>query len=93
MKISKEMRVTLLAHEAWHVGLMHPLRRGNRDPEKWNAACDFAINIMLKDLGYHFDANLGLLDEQYRGMSAETIYDKLPDGPAGGGGWSNMGGM
>lgn len=93
MKISKEMRVTLLAHEAWHVGLMHPLRIGNRDPEKWNAAADYAINIMLKDLGYHFDANLGLLDEQYRGMTAEAIYDKLPDGPQGGGGWSNMGGM
>lgn len=92
-KISKEMRPTLLAHEAWHVGLLHPLRRGNRDPEKWNAACDYAINIMLKDLGYHFDPNLGLLDEQYRGMSAEQIYDKLPDPPEGGGGFSNMGGM
>lgn len=94
-KISKDMRVTLLAHEAWHVALMHPLRIGNRDPEKWNAACDYAINIMLKDMGYQFDNNLGLLDDQYRDMSAEQIYDKLPDPPKGGGGgaFSNMGGM
>lgn len=92
-KISKEMRPTLLAHEAWHVGLLHPLRIGNREPEKWNAACDYAINIMLKDLGYHFDTNLGLVDEKYRGMSAEQIYDVLPDGPGDGSGWSNMGGM
>lgn len=91
-KISKEMRVTLLAHEAWHVALMHTLRLGNRNPEKWNAACDYAINIMLKDMGYHFDPNLGLIDDQYRGMSAEQIYDKLPD-PKGGSNFSNMGGM
>ncbi|WP_065647757.1 vWA domain-containing protein [Pantoea eucrina] len=92
-KISKEMRPTLLAHEAWHVGLLHPLRRGNRDPEKWNAACDYAINIMLKDLGYHFDPNLGLIDDKYRGQTAEQIYDQLPDGPGDGSGFSNMGGM
>jgi predicted metal-dependent peptidase len=29
----------LLAHEALHVALLHPWRRGNRDHRKWNVAC------------------------------------------------------
>ena len=33
-----------------HIALMHPLRIGSRDPERWNIACDYAINAELIDI-------------------------------------------
>jgi predicted metal-dependent peptidase len=37
-------REFLLTHELWHPGLLHNIRRGNRDPEVWNWAADIRIN-------------------------------------------------
>lgn len=84
--LSAPMRVTLLAHELWHVAFMHMTRVGDRNFKIWNMAADFAINLMLEDNGYTFDIDpltgrkMGLIDEQYRDMSAEEIYEKLIDG-------------
>lgn len=75
MGLSRPMRVTLLAHETWHVVLKHVLRVTGRDPKIWNYACDFYINNMLDDAGYAMDQ--GLLDHQYDSMSAPEIYQKL----------------
>ena len=72
----------LLAHEVLHVAFEHMLRRGDRNPQGWNVAADYAINQILDD------ENIGskptgddapLLDSQYRGLSAEQIYEKLSD--------------
>jgi predicted metal-dependent peptidase len=54
------------------------LRRGDRDPEKWNYACDYAINPILKDAGFVLPEG-GLIDPQYANLNAEAIYDRLPD--------------
>lgn len=87
--LSAPMRETLLAHELWHVGFLHvdPARMGNRCPDKWNEACDHAINLMLEEHGFTFDVfppghpmagqTMGLKDPRFRGMSAEEIYDIL----------------
>lgn len=89
MTLSSPMRETLLAHEIWHVALLHidPSRMGNRCPDKWNQACDYAINLMLHEHGFTFDRYpadhpkageiIGLLDERFKDMSAEEIYDIL----------------
>ena len=85
--LSEKMRVTLLAHELWQIAYMHMFREGDRDPEIFNMACDYAINWMLHEHGYHFDVYppghikagevIGLLDAQYADMSAEQIYELL----------------
>lgn len=80
--LSEKMRVTLLAHELWHIAYMHMARCGWRIHEIFNMAADHAINLMLIAHGYHFDRlpngeMLGLADPQYIGMTAEQIYDKL----------------
>ena len=87
--LSPAMRETLLAHELWHVGFLHidPVRTGNRCPDKWNEACDHAINLMLEEHGFRFDKfpaghpmagqEMGLKDPRFRGMSAEEIYEIL----------------
>jgi predicted metal-dependent peptidase len=61
------------AHESEHDARHHSTRRRGRDPEKWNEACDYAINVDLRDEGFDLPPWV-LLDEKYRGMSAEDIY-------------------
>tara|TARA_R100000697_G_scaffold96652_1_gene108544 strand:- start:531 stop:1679 length:1149 start_codon:yes stop_codon:yes gene_type:complete len=64
-------------HEALHVAFCHHLRRGERDAKLWNIATDYAINILLSDASIgHMPAG-GLLNPDYRDMSAERIYDLL----------------
>ena len=72
----------LLAHEVLHVAFEHMLRRGDREPQGWNVACDYAINQILDDEGIGSKPtgnDAPLLDSQYRGLSAEQIFDKLSD--------------
>lgn len=63
----------VIIHEIMHIVLKHGLRRGNRDPKRWNEACDFEINILLKKLGFKI-WEFALIDERYAGMTAEQIY-------------------
>lgn len=39
MGLPPKTRETILMHELWHPGLLHMIRRGNRDPKVWNYAC------------------------------------------------------
>jgi predicted metal-dependent peptidase len=66
----------LLAHEVMHLALCHHTRQGTRDDRVWNHACDYAINLLLKDAGFVLPGNV-LLYDGYKGMGAEAIYDAL----------------
>lgn len=85
MKISHEMRVTLLAHETGHVVREHMARRGNRDKTIYNYAGDYVINQELKDAGYapiKWTLDCGrdtqwLQDDRFADMSTERVYDIL----------------
>jgi predicted metal-dependent peptidase len=68
--------VGVLAHEVMHPALHHDSRRGDRDPKRWNAACDYAINPLLVEAGLQLPQD-GLLDARFAGMSAEQIYNLL----------------
>lgn len=74
----KDTRIGLLLHEVMHVALSHNTRLQNREPRKFNVACDYAINYDLIESGYKLPDG-GLYDRQYAGMTAEQIYDLLPD--------------
>jgi len=64
-------------HEALHVANRHGIRRGNRNPELWNIACDIAINSQLTDyLGLPLPKN-ALYVPDFKGLSAEEIYEIL----------------
>jgi len=65
-----------LAHEVMHPALHHHVRRSGRDPKRWNIACDYAINPLLIDAGLSLPEGV-LLDNRFRGMSAEQIYNLL----------------
>jgi predicted metal-dependent peptidase len=77
--------VGILAHEVMHPAMNHHTRREERDMERWNQACDYAINPILLKSKFKLPAPGPLYDPAYEGMSAEQIYDKLPKQPGGGG--------
>jgi len=68
----------LLAHEVAHVMLTHHLRRAGRDNKKWNVACDYVINPLLVADGFELPKG-GLLNDAYKDMNAEQVYNLLPD--------------
>jgi len=77
----------VLAHEVMHPALQHHTRRGDRDRARWNMACDYAINPILLDAGLTLPKDV-LIDNRFRGMSAERIYnlieeDEKQDGSSG----------
>lgn len=76
MKLTMAELQGVLLHEAAHVILLHMLRIGKRSLGKWNKAADYAINLLL---GNYTLPTGALLDAQYRGLTAEQVYDRLPD--------------
>ncbi|OQP65455.1 hypothetical protein A3860_17475 [Niastella vici] len=76
--LTKSELIGVLAHEILHVAYLHHTRRGNRDHYKFNVAADYAINSLLIDDGFTLPQG-ALIDDLYKGMSAELIYSLLPD--------------
>ena len=68
----------VLAHEVMHPALQHHTRRGDRRPTRWNMACDYAINPILLDAGLTLPKDV-LIDNRFRGMSAERIYNLIEE--------------
>ena len=82
----------LILHENMHKAYRHlvvweKLHRKNH--QLANAACDFVINLQIKDYDPHendtqfptdeFGNRLGLIDERFRGMDAAQIFKILED--------------
>jgi len=66
---------TIVAHETMHCALCHMTRRGNRAPDKWNEACDYAVNPLLVTSGFTMPDE-ALCSPEYSDMSAEAIFSK-----------------
>ena len=79
MWMCPDARETVLMHELWHVAYLHDIRRGSRDPEVWNEACDHFINLQLEADGYKFTGiDEGICkDPRYIDWVEEDIYDDL----------------
>lgn len=89
----------LILHEAKHKMYRHldtwkHLAKINR--MKTNMACDYVINLEIKDEGEQNHDNSGkpfctlpqggLIDERFRGLSTADVFNLLPDFEQGGGG-------
>jgi predicted metal-dependent peptidase len=75
----------VLAHEVMHMALEHGLRCQGRNPRLWNIACDYALNLVLKDSGFTIWKE-ALCEDVYKDMSADQIYDILQKQGGGKGG-------
>jgi predicted metal-dependent peptidase len=87
----KQMLFVVL-HELSHIAWRHTTtwkHLYDKDPMLANCACDFVINLQLvdqdpdgKEIMFPTDATgtrLGLLDEQYRGMDAQQVFNLLKE--------------
>lgn len=73
-------RTSIMFHELWHIGRLHGVRRGGRDPQLWNQACDYRINNDMLMEGHTFDGAKGLFDDSIpHEWSEEEIYQWLLD--------------
>lgn len=76
----------LVAHECMHPMMEHIFRRGDRNPRKWNRACDYVINKLLTDEKIGRMPKVGLLSDdiyQAGGGTSEGIYTILEDNDEG----------
>lgn len=73
-ELPERQQFGLIAHEVLHVVLLHHLRRRRRDVESWNAACDYAINLLLLDMGLELPPG-GLIDWRFKGVTSNKIYE------------------
>ncbi|MCA0755109.1 peptidase [Paenibacillus sp. N4] len=68
----------VMAHELLHAGLRHHERCQGRDHQLWNVACDYVINQWLVEMRIGELPQVGiLLDDTMKGMSAESVYDRI----------------
>ncbi len=68
----------VLAKQALHCALSHFARRGHRIKQRWDLACEYAVNPILIEEG--FTAPPGtLIEDSFKDMSAEEIYCCLQD--------------
>ena len=78
LALTPDQRLAVHQHEIEHVARLHMLRGEGLDPETWNQACDYVINLDLKERGYAIDKVKGvLLDKNYAGMAEEEVYALL----------------
>lgn len=75
----------LILHENLHKTFQHMFlwkHLYEEDPRTANMACDCVINLIIKDVcnasgGFVTLPKAGLLDERFRGMSSQDVYDIL----------------
>lgn len=80
--LSPELLMSAICHELQHVILDHMDRENGRERKRWNAACDYVVNALLKQDGMQISPSW-LYDRAYEGMTAEHIYTLLPPGSGG----------
>jgi predicted metal-dependent peptidase len=80
-KLTDKQLCFLISHEIGHVAFSHFDRRLNRDPMVWNMANDYAENLILIDqMGRDAWIEGGCLDEKFRDLTSEQVYEELMRG-------------
>jgi len=76
--LSLDQTQFVLAHEALHCALSHFARRQHRVKQRWDIACDLAINPLLVKEGLKPPPGV-LLKSGFEDMMAEEIYPYIDD--------------
>lgn len=77
MSLKPEELKGVICHEAMHTAMLHHTRREGREAGKWNMACDYSINGIIKKSGMQLPEGY-IHDPQFDDMSAESIYKMMP---------------
>ena len=78
-RLEEGEQLFVLAHEIWHVVMMHLLRNQSRDPQIFNIATDKEVNYIISQDGGAMRPPPDVLfpTDKERGLSAEEIYELL----------------
>jgi len=75
--LSRKQQTTLMMHETMHIVLEHcGVRCIGMDPELWNKAADYVINLILHDNAFEAIPSW-LFDTRFKGMDTKAVYDIL----------------
>ncbi|MCY4486114.1 MAG: hypothetical protein OXF11_03230, partial [Deltaproteobacteria bacterium] len=66
---------TAMARVVMACALKHHTRRGERDPERWQAASQLVTHALLRDAGFTLPPDTQAWDD----LSVEQAYDRLPE--------------
>ena len=79
--LTPDERVSILAHEIWHCGLLHFSREIGRinEHKMWNYAIDHEVNALLTQDGFKLPEG-SILYRDHVGKSAEQIFDLIASG-------------
>ena len=87
MSLPEKQRAWVQLHEVLHLFLAHQGRQqdGGYDPQLWNIACDYVVNLFIDELRKENELAQALiepwpdqlLDSDYREMTAEQVYQEL----------------
>ncbi len=83
--LDPDERLFVIAHEAWHCILNHFGRRAGRSRSRFNYAADLEIHFLLRKEGFRPPFVLPH-DPAWDGLSAEEIYERLPQSKESSGG-------
>ena len=73
-ELDLDNRIGVLAHCVWHIALCHFLRRGNRNKERFDLACDCEVDFLLKE--EKINSPFALTNNpEWQGLNAESIYE------------------
>lgn len=76
-ELDLDNRIGVLAHCVWHIALCHFLRRGNRNKERFDLACDCEVDFLLKE--EKINSPFALTNNpEWQGLNAESIYEYIP---------------
>jgi predicted metal-dependent peptidase len=74
-------RDAVFLHELLHAALLHPLRRGMREPETFNIAADIVVNGMVATEEHLQLPDGAIRDSKLELLSVEEIYELLQKQP------------
>ena len=77
---AKDYATSEILHEVLHNILLHvevDLKNSSYDIQRALAAMDYAVNMMIKEMGYPIHEKW-LLNDEFKGMTWKEIYEKLP---------------
>jgi len=87
--LSSEEIEAVMVHEILHLSFLHLLRRGSKEFQVWNIACDVVVNQIIKDNGFSLPKDciisnnnnsvelFGMVIDDCNKKTAEEIYFEL----------------
>ena len=76
-KLTPAQAAGALVEQLYHIGLLHEWRRGNRDTELYQKACDQVARHLVLTSGYELPPDVPKPESQYKNCSTEIVYNYM----------------